>query len=179
MNWPRLTAALLALALHAAIIIAFLGHTGPVAFEGGTGSDDFTVIATVNLERRDLFTQAAAQASADAIRARPEPRETPAEDKPKDAVKPFESPEKTDVEASPKEIEKAQESEPPPMAKRSETWCRRPLRSPPKFPRPARRPLASQSLNQPPHRMPRRGESGGRPEKAGPVRSGAFLYRYL
>ncbi len=117
MNWPRLAAALLALALHAGIIGLFLSHSGPrpLAFDTNEGTDNLTVVATVSLESGDLFNQAAAQASADAVRAQPEPREPPTEDKPKDTDKAVQSPDKAHEAAQPKEAEAA--PEPLPVAK--------------------------------------------------------------
>jgi periplasmic protein TonB len=115
MNWPRLAGALLALALHAGIVSAFLRHTGSGAFDANEGTDNLTVVATVSLESGDLFTQAAARASAAAVAARPEPREPPAKDKPKDTDKTVQSPEEAHEAVQSKEAATA--PEPAPMAK--------------------------------------------------------------
>src|SRR5579864_5469625 len=66
MNWPRLAGVLLALGLHGGLFYAFVTHSGPDSFASDSGQDRFTIVATVSLEKGDLFTQQAAQAAADA-----------------------------------------------------------------------------------------------------------------
>jgi protein TonB len=86
MNAPRLAGLAFALALHAGAVYAMLDRSASstLAFAQGDGADDFTVVATVSLESRDIFTQDAKQAAAQAapVAAEAPPEPVKAEDTP-------------------------------------------------------------------------------------------------
>jgi periplasmic protein TonB len=79
MNWPRLIGLSLALCLHGGVLYALIAHPGSGALAGGSGSDNFTVVAEVSLESADFFTQNKQDAAADInpVQAPPPPKQEP------------------------------------------------------------------------------------------------------
>jgi protein TonB len=65
MNWRRLIGLSLALCLHGLGLYALIARPASNGFAEGSGSDNFTVIAEVNLESADIFTQRAQEAEID------------------------------------------------------------------------------------------------------------------
>jgi protein TonB len=85
MNWPRLTAAILALGLHGALLFVLFTRIAhdPLALAAGDGTDRFTVVASVTLEAGDLYTQSAQNAAIEAPATTARPQEQREEELPK------------------------------------------------------------------------------------------------
>jgi periplasmic protein TonB len=115
MNWPRLLGILLALGLHGGALYAFFSSAGSEPFAEGSGSDRWTVVATVSLESDDLFTQSAMDAAVEVNAAQAAPqKEEPKKEEPEKTTEPPKKAEEQipKPEATPKEAEKAPELPP-------------------------------------------------------------------
>lgn len=124
MNWPRFIGLTLALCLHCGVLYALVARPASSAFDDGSGSDNFTVVAEVNLESGDFFTERAQEASVDSSPAQAAPPPAPDKKEPK-----IEPPEKTGTEAplpqqtansNPKPAETPRQ-EPPPEQQQTRT----------------------------------------------------------
>jgi protein TonB len=120
MNWPRLTAAILALGLHGALLFALFTRIAhdPLALAAGDGTDRFTVVASVTLEAGDLFTQSAQNAAIEAPASTARPQERREEELPKPDMQTADTPPLPMPEERPKEdterpAETAQQPPPP------------------------------------------------------------------
>ena len=94
MDWPRLIGLSLALGMHGGVLYTFFAQPGRSAFGNGTGLDNFTVIAEVNLESTDLFTQRAQEPGIDRNASQAAPPPIPEKQEPK-----IEPAEKTETKA--------------------------------------------------------------------------------
>jgi protein TonB len=90
MNWIRFGSLLIALSLHGGVLylIGWSPFADNVPLGDDAGADTMTVVATVDLEGRDLFTQAAQEASIYANAAKAEAKDSPKTGRLQDEIKP-------------------------------------------------------------------------------------------
>lgn len=114
MNWIRFGSLLIALSLHGGVfyLIGASPFSDNVSLDEGAGADTLTIVATVALEGRDLFTQAAQEASVDATAAQARVKDPSKKEQQKEEIKPEQELEQALEQEKPKEFRESQKKRP-------------------------------------------------------------------